>query len=77
MGLTVFNQFDKSKYFSLTNIDAQAMKDNGLNMSKSKLRELARQRPPYMTALTGNDNDYGQCRITNIYRYKDFKEQIC
>lgn len=73
MGISVFNQVDSNKYFSISNIDKEKMKKYGLNMSIKQLRDKARKTVPYMEVHTGQSDDKGYRRKTKIYRYEDFK----
>ena len=72
MGLSVYNQIDTSKYFSLTTIDKKVLDEKGITMSITRFREIVRRSPPHMSIYTGSDRIMGRCRRTNIYRYDDF-----
>lgn len=72
MGLSVYNQVDKTRYFSLSTIDKKVLDEKGITLSISRFREIARRSPPHMSISTGSDRVMGRCRRTNIYRYDDF-----
>lgn len=72
MGLSVWNQVDNKKYFSLSSIDKKRLAEYGINMSISKFKDIVRRTPPYTKILTGSDRIIGEHRMTNIYRYEDF-----
>ena len=72
MGLSVFNQVDSSKYFSLSSVTKKALREKGINMPIEMFKDIVRRTPPYTTISTGSDRVMGQRRKTNIYRYEDF-----
>ena len=72
MGLSVWNQVDNKKYFSISSIDKRVMKEYGINIPVSKLKEIVRKTPPHAQITTGSMNAMGERRLTNIYRYEDF-----
>ena len=72
MGLSVFNQVDNDKYFSLSSIDKKRMSENGINMSIERFKLIVRMTNPYALIPTGSNRVMGQRRMTKIYRYSDF-----
>ena len=74
MGISVFNECDTRKYFSISTIDKKQMQRNGLNMTIKELQERAKKTVPYAEILTGQSKVLGFRRRTKIYRYEDFKE---
>ena len=76
MGLSVWNQVDNQKYFSLSSIDKRILVQKGIDISIAKFKEIVRRTPPYATIATGSDRVMGQRRRTNIYRYADFQNTI-
>ncbi len=72
MGLTVKNQINTKKYFSISTIDEKSMREAGVLLSVQELKERARNHPPWTTIMTGNPNDTNRQRETKIYRYEDF-----
>lgn len=76
MGLSVWNQVDNEKFFSISTIDKKVMQKHGLKMTVTQLRELARKTPPHAEIYTGQSKLIGQRRLTKIYRYQDFKELV-
>lgn len=72
MGLSVWNQVDNRKYFSLSTINRKLLKEYGINVPVITLKKMARETPPFTQIVTGSDRGLGQQRITNIYRYEDF-----
>ncbi len=73
MGLSVWNQVDNDKYFSLSTIDKKVMQKHGLNMTIKALRDLARKTPPHAEIYTGQSKLIGWRKATKIWRYEDFK----
>lgn len=73
MGLSVFNQVDSSKYFSLSTISKKHLVKNGINLSLETFKDIVRRTNPYTTIATGSNRVMGQRRMTKIYRYEDFK----
>ncbi len=73
MGLSVWNQVDNKKYFCLSSIDKKCMKDNDIEMPVTHFKEIVRRTKPFTRILTGSERCLGQHRMTNIYRYEDFK----
>lgn len=73
MGLSVFNQVDTTKYFSLSTINEERMKEYGLQMTVTELKQLAKQRVPAVEILTGDSLISSHQRITKCWRYEDFK----
>lgn len=73
MNLSVHSQCDKNKYFSISTIDAEAMKNAGLKMTKKELREKAKNSAQYIIIYTGEKD--GKCRRTKVYKYEDFKDE--
>lgn len=76
MGLSVFNQVDNSKYFSLSSVDKKILQKNGIDIPLAQFKEIVRKTTPYTTISTGSDRAMGQRRRTNIYRYEDFVNTI-
>lgn len=72
MGLSVWNQVDNWKYFSISSIDKKVLAKHGINISVTQFKEIVRRTPAYTTISTGSDRVMGQRRRTNIYRYEDF-----
>ena len=72
MGLSVWNQVDNDKYFSLSSIDKKVLARKGINIPVSQFKEIARKTSAYTTIATGSNRVMGQRRKTNIYRYEDF-----
>ena len=73
MGMSVFNQVDNNKYFSLSTINKTKLVEMGINLPVSKFREIAKRSPPFTSILTGSDVIPSKSRRTNIYKYDDFK----
>lgn len=46
MGMSVFNQVDNNKYFSLSTINKTKLVEMGINLPVSKFREIAKRSPP-------------------------------
>ena len=77
MGMSIKNQIDSNKYFCLSSIDKSIMRQYGLKMTMSELKNKARKTLPYAEIFTGQtDAEGGQRRKTKIYRYEDFKEVL-
>ncbi len=74
MGLTVKNQINTKKFFSLSTIDEKSMREAGVLLTVQELKERARSYPPWTTIMTGNPNDTNRQRETKIYRYEDFAD---
>lgn len=74
MGLSVSNQVDEKNYFSLSRINPEYMREHGLTISVSKLRQIARTSPQYFIIYTGQSKMLNCQRRTKIFRYDDFKE---
>lgn len=74
MGLSVQNQVDQTKYFSLSTIDKNQMVAHGLTISIERLKQIARTRTPHAEIVTGRTDKFGQQRLTKIWRYDDFKQ---
>ncbi len=73
-GLSVANQVNLNKYFSLSTITPERIKFYGINMTVEQLRAEARKRPYAFTIYTGSAHlNYCQQR-TKIWRYEDFVE---
>lgn len=72
MGLSVFNQVDNKKYFSISTINKLMLEEKGISIPVSKFKAIVRKSPPHMSIATGSDRIMGRCRRTNIYRYEDF-----
>lgn len=72
MGLSVFNQVDKKKYFSISTIDKNILHEKGIIMPISNFKQIVKKTPPHMQITTGSDVVSGRSRITKIYRYDDF-----
>ncbi len=72
MGISVWNQVDNNKYFSLSSVDKKVMKKFGIEIPVSKFKDIVRQTTPHTKILTGSERCLGQHRWTNIYRYEDF-----
>ena len=75
MGMKLYEQCDKDKYFSISTIDKERMKAAGLNMTVTKLRELAKKSLPVTQLPTGSVSCDKKVRLTKIYRYSDFLEE--
>lgn len=73
MGASVFSEVDTNKYFSISTITREKMAKNGLKMTVSQLKELARKAVPVAEILTGQSREAGYRRKTKIYKYEDFK----
>ena len=73
MGMSVWNQVDNKKYFSISSIDKKIMNEHGINIPVSRFKEIVRRTQPHTTITTGSDYSPGERRTTNIYRYEDFK----
>lgn len=65
--------FNTNDYFSLSRISKRAMEKHGLHMSIKELQELARNSPPVAQIPTGKKSVIGHRKLTNIYKYDDFK----
>lgn len=77
MGCCVKDYVDPNECFCISYIDSVVMQKVGLNITKSKLRELARNSKPFGYVWTGAINPVlGNQKRTKIYRYKDFLSQI-
>ena len=72
MGMTVRNQIDTKKYFSVSTIDEKSMREAGVKLSVQELKERARGSPHWATVITGDPDDKNKQRETKIYRYEDF-----
>lgn len=72
MGLSVFNQVDTQKYFSLSTIDLNQLRKRGVELSLADFKEIVKKTPPFTTIMTGSTRVMGNRRSTNIYRYDDF-----
>ena len=73
MGLSVLNQVDKKKYFSISSIDKDILHEKGIVMPISSFKQIVKKSPPHMQIMTGSDVFPGHCRMTKIYCYDDFK----
>ena len=72
MGMTVRNQIDTKKYFSVSTIDEKAMREAGVKLTVQELKKRARASPRWGTVITGDPDDKNRQRETKIYRYEDF-----
>ncbi len=72
MGLSVFNQVDKRKYFSISSIDKEILHEKGITMPISDFKQIVKRSPPHMQITTGSDIMPGRSRMTKIYCYDDF-----
>lgn len=72
MGLSVWNQVDNNKYFSISSIDKKVMARYGINIPVCKFKQIVKKTPPHTTIATGSERALGERRRTNIYRYEDF-----
>ena len=73
MGLSVWNQVDSNKYFSISSIDKLILKQKGIDISLAEFKEIVRRAPPFTIITTGSDVITGRTRRTKIYRYEDFE----
>ena len=74
MGESVSNQVNTDRYFSISTISLEKMKQAGLNMTVAELREKARKSANYQIIFTGESRAFGHRKKTKIYKYEDFKE---
>lgn len=74
MGLSIFNQIDTRKYFSLSTINPDEMKRHNITISPAQLKEQARTRIPAGVVPTGSIKDPSKQRLTKFWRYDDFSE---
>lgn len=72
MGASVKNQVDSKKYFSISTIEKEKLKEYGITMTIKDLKNLAKKRPCYTEILTGDSETHGHMRKVKIYRYSDF-----
>lgn len=72
MGLSVDNQVDNKKYFSISTINKRRLEEKGIKLPVSQFKDIVRKSPPCISIATGSDRIRGRCRKTNIYRYDDF-----
>ena len=71
-GMSLKNQVDLNKYFSISKINPERISAYGINLTPAELREKARHAPPFKLIPTGSTTP-GKSRMTKIYRYEDFK----
>ncbi len=74
-GMSLKNQVNMDKYFSISTIDPERMKAYGINLTPVELRERARHSPYFKLIPTGSTTP-GKFRMTKIYRYEDFKTEV-
>ena len=72
MGLSVWNQVDSNRYFSISSVDRAILKQKGINITLSEFKEIVRRAPPFAVITTGSEVVTGRTRRTKIYRYEDF-----
>ncbi len=71
-GLSLENQVNLDKYFSISKINPERMSAYGIKLTPVELREKARHSPPFKLIHTGSTTP-GKSKLTKIYRYEDFK----
>lgn len=74
MGMSVFNQCDKHKYFALSTIERSVMDEYGMTCTMAQLRDRARKSPPAFEIVTGRRTNSAMRMRTKIYKYEDFVE---
>lgn len=72
-GMSLENQVNLDKYFSISKINPERMQAYGISLTPVELRERARHSPPFKLIPTGSTVP-GKSRMTKIYRYEDFVE---
>lgn len=71
MGMSVYDQVDKRKYFSVSTIDKKRMEEYNINMTLKSFRQLVKKVAPYAEIMTGDPEI--KTKRTKIYRYEDFR----
>jgi hypothetical protein len=66
------NQLDNQKFFSISTINKNAMKQYGIEIPLSEFKEIVKRSLPYTRILTGSVQTKAHRQWTNIYRYEDF-----
>lgn len=74
MGLSVSNQVNPEKYFSLSTIDPNRMREHGLDMTVDQLRQRAKTMPYAFEIYTGSSHNLACQRRVKIWAYESFKE---
>lgn len=72
MGMSVFSQCDKNKYFALSTIERKVMNEYGITCTIKELQDRARSTPPAFELITGRRTNTAMRRKTKIYKYEDF-----
>lgn len=74
MGLSVSNQVNSEKYFSLSTIDPRRIEEHGLNMTVEQLRQKAKMTPYSFEIYTGSSHNLAYQRRVKIWAYESFRE---
>lgn len=72
MGLSVWNQVNTDKFFSISKINKKTLEKHGINIPVTQFKDIVKKTPPHNQIPTGSTNSHGHLRMTNIYRFEDF-----